>query len=160
MTKIIIAAGGILTVVLSFIIFSFPLYISGVIIGGIALGLLGVFRADDLSKEALIALDVLFMLLIMIVFSRTWVPETIELFMVFISVSMISGGVESIIFANKKMNPALGLLFTVLFWMPLSVPVYFLVERKMGVLGGVIVLAVLFLIVVRDIYRRKADFQD
>jgi len=160
MTKIIIAAGGLLTVVLSFIMFSFPLYISAVIIAGISLGLLGVFRADDLSKEALIALDVLFMLLIIIVFSRTWVPETLELFMAFISVSMISGGLESIIFANKKMNPALGLLFTVLFWMPLSVPVYFLVERKMGLLGGVIVLAVLFLIVVRDIYRRKADFQD
>jgi len=65
--------------------------------------------------------------------------------------------VEMILFAKRKMHPVLGLLFTVLFWAPLAVPIFFIVENKLGTIGGVAVVVVLFLIAVRDIFRRKRE---
>ncbi len=157
MTKIIIALCSLLIVFLSFYLFSFSISVYAAIIVAAALSVLASLRSDDTSRISLIALDLLFMLLIMVVFKNTLIEQTIELYILFISVSLIFGSAETIIFHNKRMHPALGLLFTVFFWAPLSIPVFFIVENKLGTLGGVAVVVVLFLIAVRDIFRRKKE---
>jgi len=155
MTKIIISLCALLTVFVSFFLFSFSPYVYALIIAGGALAIIGSLRSDDLARTSLVALDLLFMLLIMVVYRNTLVPETMEFYVFFVAISLLIGGVEQVLFANKKMHPVLGLIFTVFFWIPLAVPIYFIVESKMGQTGGIAVLVVLFLIVVRDIFRRK-----
>ncbi|HRW34851.1 MAG TPA: hypothetical protein P5107_07330 [Thermotogota bacterium] len=161
MTKIIISLCALLTVFVSFFLFSFSPYVYALIIAGGALAIIGSLRSDDVARTSLVALDLLFMLLIMVVYRNTLVPETMEFYVFFVAISLLIGGVEQVLFANKKMHPVLGLIFTVFFWIPLAVPIYFIVESKMGQTGGIAVLVVLFLIVVRDIFRRKkSSFSD
>ena len=161
MTKIIISLCALLTVFVSFFLFSFSPYVYALIIAGGALAIIGSLRSDDVARTSLVALDLLFMLLIMVVYRNTLVPETMEFYVFFVAISLLIGGVEQVLFANKKMHPVLGLIFTVFFWTPLAVPIYFIVESKMGQTGGIAVLIVLFLIVVRDIFRRKkSSFSD
>ena len=157
MTKIIISLCAIMTVFLTFFLFSFTTYVIGLIIVGAGLAIIASFRSDDVSRTSLIALDLLFMLLIMVVFRNTLAMATLEFYVFFIGISLIIGSVEMILFSGRKMHPALGLLFTVFFWAPLAIPIFFIVENKMGTTGGVVVVMVLFLIAVRDIFRRKKE---
>jgi hypothetical protein len=80
-----------------------------------------------------------------------------ELFVLFISVSLGIGSIDTLLFQGKKIHPMLGLVFTLFFWAPLSIPIYYIVERKMGSVGGTVVLIALFAIVVRDLFRRKKE---
>ena len=157
MTKIIISLCAILTVFLTFFLFSFQAYVIAMIIAGASLAIIGSIRNDDISRTSLIALDLLFLLLIMVIYRNSLAMETMEFYVFFIAVSLLVGSSEQILFAKKRMHPALGLFFTVFFWAPLSVPVFFIVESKMGTTGGVVVVIVLFLIAVRDIFRRKKE---
>lgn len=157
MTKIILSLCAILTVFLTFFLFSFQGYVNGLIVAGAALAILASIRSEDMSRTSLIALDLLFMLLIMVVYRNTLTLETMEFYIFFIDISLLIGSVEMILFAKRKMHPVLGLLFTVLFWAPLAVPIFFIVENKLGTIGGVAVVVVLFLIAVRDIFRRKRE---
>jgi hypothetical protein len=156
MTKIIIALGGALTIALSFILFSFSTTVTVAIVASIGLAILASLRSENLSQVSLLALDLLFMLLVMVVFKETF-AESMELFMLFVSVSLAVGSVDTLFFHGKKIHPMLGLVFTLFFWAPLSVPIYYIVERKMGEIGGIVVLIALFVIVVRDIFRRKKE---
>lgn len=156
MTKIIIALGGALTIALSFILFSFSTTVTVAIVASIGLAILASLRSENLSQVSLLALDLLFMLLVMVVFKETF-AESMELFMLFVSVSLAVGSVDTLFFHGKKIHTMLGLVFTLFFWAPLSVPIYYIVERKMGEIGGIVVLIALFVIVVRDIFRRKKE---
>src|SRR6056297_3139378 len=146
MTKIILSLCAILTVFLTFFLFSFQGYVNGLIVAGAALAVLASLRSDEVSRTSLIALDLLFMLLIMVVYRNSLALETMEFYIFFVGLSLLIGSVEMLLFAKRKMHPALGLLFTVLFWAPLSVPVFFIVENKLGTIGGVVVVIVLFVI--------------
>ena len=157
MTKIILSLCAILTVFLTFFLFNFPGYVNGLIVAGAALAILASFRSEDMSRTSLIALDLLFMLLIMVVYRNTLALETMAFYIFFIGISLLMGSLEMLLFAKRPMHPALGLFFTVLFWAPLSVPIFFIVDNKLGTLGGVAVVIVLFFIAVRDIYRRKKE---
>lgn len=157
MSKIIISLCAILTVFLTFFLFNFEIYVIALIIAGACLAIIASIRTDDVSRTSLLALDLLFMLLIMVVYRNTLVVATMEFYVFFIGLSLLIGSLEQILFANKRMHPALGLFFTVFFWAPLSVPIFFIVENKLGTTGGVVVVIVLFLIAVRDIYRRKKE---
>lgn len=156
MTKIIIALGGALTVALSFILFSFGTGVTAALVAAVGLSVLASLRSENISQVSLLALDLLFLLLVMVVFRESF-AESMELFILFISVSLIIGSIDTLVFQGRKVHPMLGLIFTLFFWAPLSVPIYYIVERKMGEIGGIAVLAVLFLIVVRDIFRRKKE---
>jgi|SRR6056297_322267 len=157
MTKIIIALCAILTIFLTFFLFSFQGYVIALIIVGAGLAIIASIRTDDVSRTSLIALDLLFMLLIMVVYRNTLAMATLEFYIFFIALSLLVGSLEQILFANKRMHPVLGLFFTVFFWAPLAIPIFFIVENKLGTTGGVAVVIVLFLIAVRDIFRRKKE---
>ncbi len=160
MTKIVISLCAILTVFLTFFLFNFQPYVIGLIIIGAGLAIFASIRSEDVSRISLIALDLLFMLLIMVVYRNTLTMATMEFYVFFIGISLLIGSIEMVLFANRKMHPAVGLFFTVLFWAPLAIPVFFIVENKLGTTGGVLVVIGLFLIAVRDIFRRKKTLSE
>jgi FtsH-binding integral membrane protein len=157
--KLITTAGGIILSLLVIVVFKYPPEIITLVCFGSGLAIAGTLRETRVSQATLLTLDILFMLLIIGVFStsNSWPSESIGLFLTFLSISAITGGIESILFSSKKIHPAVGLFFTVLFWAPIAVPVYFIVENKLGTIGGAVSIAVLLIIVIRDLQRRKKE---
>lgn len=157
--KLAVTAGGIVLSLLMLMVFSYPLNITILVVVASLLSVFAVLRDENSSKQVLIALDLLFMLLILLVLGMNgqWEKDSINLFLLFISVSSLAGSLESIIFANRKRNPFLNLIFTVLFWAPLAIPIYYIISPKGGSIGGIAGVAILLVIVFRDIKRRKKE---
>jgi len=157
--KLITTACGVVLCLLVIVVFKYPAETATLVCFGSALAIFGTLREKSMPQASVLTLNLLFMLLIIGVFgtSGTWSLENISLFLTFLSVSAIAGGIESILFSSKKIHPAAGLLFTVLFWAPVAVPVYFIIQNKLGTTGGAVGLVVLLIIVIRDLQRRKKE---
>ncbi len=157
MIKLAVTAGGIVISLLMLLVFSYSLNITYLVVGAAVLSILAVLRDSNTAKQSLIALDLLFMILILLVLGMNgkWEPGTIELFLFFISISSIVGSVESIVFSARKTHPFLNLIFTVFFWAPLAIPIYYIILPKGGPVVGIVAVGLLMFIVYRDIRRRK-----
>jgi len=157
--KIGVIGAALIVVVLGWWVFPQPLEtrLALGVSGLLAIG--GVLREQNLSQQTLLALDLLFMLLVLVIFSLNgrWTPDETGFFLFFFAVSLAAGSLEGLLFGNRKEPPALGLLWIVLFWAPLAVPVFYIVYPKGQWIGSFAALAVLFVIAVRDLTRRKKE---
>ncbi len=115
------------------------------------------FLGRDDAKKLLMTLDILFMLLILILFSlnKKWDQASIALFLNCLSVSLLFAGTEILLLFKVKRHPFLELCFLLGFWMPVSIPMFYIGQQAFGLPGGILVVAALFMIVVRDMVRRK-----
>lgn len=161
MTRIAILAAGIILTILLVFVFQYPLWLSGVIALSVMMAFLATYRDKPESQSiTLIALNLFFSLLILLVFGTRseWTQAHLTLFLALLSMSTLSGSLERLIFSGKRQFPAFTLLFVLLFWLPVIFVAFMVVQRRLGLPGGVGVGAVLMLIVFRDIVRRKKEF--
>lgn len=161
MSKIIAIVITIVFLFLLFGVLRYSLSDSWIILFGCLIAIPAVFRESNRSKVGSLTLNLIFMTLILGIFSvdQKWNTSSILLFLNSISVSLIIGSVESLFFSLKIPYPALNLLFVVGFWTPLVIPLFFMAQRAVGIPGGIAISSVLFFIVVRDMQKRKEKWE-
>jgi hypothetical protein len=123
----------------------------------VTLSVFALLLGKDMTRKTMVSLDILLMLLVLVLFTlnKKWEKESITLFLNCISVSLICASIE-ICFSNIiRTHPVIQLVCVLGFWVPLSIPFFYIGQRSFGLIGGVFVIGALFFIAVRDIVQRK-----
>ncbi len=161
MIRIAIAAGGVIFILFLVFVFQYPLWLSG--ISGIAIifAFLASCRAKQGSQPiTLVTVTLFFSLLLLLVFGTRseWTQEHIVLFISLLMASTFFGALEILLFHRRKQFPAFTLLFMLFFWMPIVFVVFMLLQNRFGLEGGLAITSVLLVIVIRDVFRRKKEY--
>ncbi len=108
----------------------------------------------------LVTVTLFFSLLILLVFGTRseWTQEHMVLFISLLMASAFFGSLEILLFQGRKQFPAFTLLFLLFFWLPIVFVVFMLLKNRFGLEGGLAITAVLLAIVIRDLFRRKKEY--
>ena len=138
-------------------VFVHPLPTVWLVFVAVPLAVVALLLSRDDAKKLLVTLNILFMLLILVLFTlnNKWDQASIALFLNCLSISLLFASAELIIFLKIKRRPFVDLLFLIGFWTPIAIPVFFIGQRTFGLPGGILLLAALFIIVVREMFKRK-----
>jgi len=157
MRQIVSIVLPVLLLFLLFFVFHHPFGTAWLVVAAILLAIPAFLLGREDGKKLLMTLNILFMLLILVLFTlnKKWDQTSIAFFLNCLSVSLLFAGVELLLFSKMKRHPFLELLFLLGFWTPIAIPMFFIGQQAFGLTGGILVVAALFMIVVRDMVKRK-----
>lgn len=161
MIRIAIAAGGVIFILFLILVFQYPLWLSGISGVTFLFAFLASYRAKQGSPSmTLVTVTLFFSLLILLVFGTRseWTQEHMVLFISLLMASAFFGSLEILLFQGRKQFPAFTLLFLLFFWLPIVFVVFMLLKNRFGLEGGLAITAVLLAIVIRDLFRRKKEY--